>query len=391
MSVRNKHAAVTSEARALFIGSVGFVVLGGVAFLLVGREPVALSGRGSAGDIAALGTAVLGAGAVVAGCLQRRPPVSPQGRGGGRKRNAIDIAALALAHACIFLLGWLALFSIFQQAFIGAVLYPVAAAVLVGTTGAISAYIAYLSALSMTAYRLAALLAGFLVTGVLTSMLTAQDPQWWQENLSALGMSSDVSGVAFNFTLIIAGVVVTTLAGYATMTLATTATTPSARHRVRLLEGGIILMGVFLACVGLFPVDERFGLHTLVASGMVVVFASLIVRIRALVPSISATFAALGWVFLAAIVVAAVLWFPVGYYNLTAVELIAASLIFSWLIVLIRNLAAVDADQFDADQLDADQLDADQLDADLARRRPAGPAAVTAKRQQGPACFNRKG
>jgi hypothetical membrane protein len=248
------------------------------------------------------------------------------------------------------LLGWLALFAIFQQAFIGAVLYPVAAAILVGTTGAISAYTAYLSALSMTAYRLSALLAGFLVTGILTSMLTAEDPQWWQENLSALGMSSDVSGVAFNFTLIVAGVVVTTLAGYATTTLAATATTTLARHRVRVLESGIVLIGVFLAGVGLFPVDERFGIHTLFASGMVVVFASLIVRIRALVPSISATFAALGWVFLGVIVVAAVLWFPVGYYNLTAVELIAASLVFAWLIVLIRNLAAVDADRFDADQ-----------------------------------------
>ena len=100
--------------------------------------------------------------------------------------------------------------------------------------------------------------------------------------------------------------------------------------------------------MGLFPVDERFGLHTLVASGMVVVFASLIVRIRTLVPSVSATFAALGWLFLAVIVAAAVLWFPVGYYNLTAVELIAASLIFAWLIILIRNLAAVDADQLEA-------------------------------------------
>jgi hypothetical membrane protein len=180
-------------------------------------------------------------------------------------------------------------------------------------------------------------------------MLTAENPQWWQENLSALGTSSDVSGVAFNFTLIVAGVVVTTLAGYATATLAATAKTASARHQVRVLEGGIVLIGVFLAGVGLFPVDERFGIHTLVASGMVVVFASLIVRIRALVPSISGTFAALGWVFLAVIVVAAVLWFPVGYYNLTAVELIASSLVFAWLIVLIRNLAAVDADQFGAD------------------------------------------
>lgn len=321
--------------------------------------------------MAALGTAVLGAGAVVAGCVQRGQPWSlpapsssalasstpsssalssstpSSSTRGSRIRSFIDITGLALAHACIFLLGWLALFAIFQQAFVGAVLYPVAAAILVGTTGAISAYTAYLSALSMTAYRLSALLAGFLVIGILTSMLTAENPQWWQENLSALGMSSDVSGVAFNFTLIVAGVVVTTLAGYATTTLAATATTSAARHRVGVLEGGIVLIGVFLAGVGLFPVDERFGIHTLFASGMVVVFASLIVRIRALVPSISATFAALGWVFLAVIVVAAVMWFPVGYYNLTAVELIAASLVFAWLIVLIRNLAAVDADQLD--------------------------------------------
>ena len=348
MSEPTHRAAVTSESRALVVGSAAFLVLGLVAFLLVGREPVPVSGRGSAGDIAALGTAVLGAAAVVAGCVQRGQSWFLAARRGSRVRNAIDIAGLALAHACIFLLGWLALFSIFQQAFIGAVLYPTAAAILVGTTGAISAYTAYLSALSMTAYRLSALLAGFLVTGVLTSMLTAENPQWWQENLSALGMSSEISGVAFNFTLIVAGVVVTTLAGYATATLAATAKTSSARHRVRVLEGGIVLIGVFLAGVGLFPVDERFGLHNLVASGMVVVFASLIVRIRALVPSISTTFAALGWVFLAVILVAAVLWFPVGYYNLTAVELIAASLVFAWLIVLIRNLAAVDADQFDA-------------------------------------------
>jgi hypothetical membrane protein len=364
MADLNRPAAVTSEARALYIGSGAFIILGAAAFLLVGREPVPLSGRGSAGEIAALGTAVLGGVAVVAGSLQRRPAVAPQVRRDGRIRNAIDIAALALAHACTFLVGWLALFAIFQQAFIGAVLYPVAAAILVGTTGAISAYIAYLSALSMTAYRLAALLAVFLVTGILASMLTAQDPLWWQEHLSALGASSDISGVAFNVTLIVAGVVITTLAGYSTSTLRATADTKPALHRVRWLEGDIVLLGVFLAGVGLFPVDERFWIHTLFASGMAIVFGMLVFRIRKLVPSISATFGLLGWVFLAVIAAAAVLWFPVGYYNLTAVELIAASLIFSWLIVLIRNLAAVDADQYDAALYDAEQQDAVLYDAD---------------------------
>lgn len=345
---RNQPAAVTSESRALVVGSGAFLILGLIAFLLAGRDPVSLSGRGSAGDIAALGTAVFGAAAVVFGCLQRPPGASSQSRAGGRTRETIDISALALAHACIFLLGWLALFSLFQRAFVGAVLYPLAAAILVGTAGAVSSYIAYLSALTMNAYRLAALLAVFLVAGVLTSMLTAENPYWWQENLSALGMSSDVSGAAFNVTLIVAGVVVTTLAGYSTTTLKAAAVTPSSRHRVRLLEGGIILIGVFLAGVGWFPVDEHFGIHTMFASGMVLVFGVLVVRIRALIPSISATFTSLGFVFLAVIAFAVVMYFPFGYYNLTAVELIAASLVFAWLIVLIRNLAAVDADRLDA-------------------------------------------
>lgn len=348
MIALKKHGAVTAESRALVIGSAGFLILGVVAFLLVGREPVALAGRGSVGDIAAIGTAVLAAAAVVIGALQQGPE-SSRPPAGARTRNNIDTGALALAHACIFLLGWLALFSIFQQAFVGAVLYPVAAAVLVGVAGAISSYIAYLSAVSMNAYRLAALLAVFLVMGVLTSMLTAENPLWWQENLSALGMSSDVSGVAFNVTLIIAGVVVTTLAGYATKTLASTADTASSRRRVRKLEGGIILIGILLACVGLFPVDEQFWLHTGAASGMVVVFGTLIVRSRSLVPALPATFHALGMVFLTVIAFAVVMYFPVGYYNLTAVELIAASLVFAWLIVLIRNLAAVDADELGAD------------------------------------------
>ena len=47
-------------------------------------------------------------------------------------------------------------------------------------------------------------------------MLTASDPQWWKNNLSALGMTDDISSLAFNLTLIVAGIIVTTLARYAT-------------------------------------------------------------------------------------------------------------------------------------------------------------------------------
>ena len=50
MITLKSHRAVTAESRALLIGTAGFLILAVVAFLLVGREPVALSGRGSVGD-----------------------------------------------------------------------------------------------------------------------------------------------------------------------------------------------------------------------------------------------------------------------------------------------------------------------------------------------------
>jgi hypothetical protein len=51
-------------------------------------------------------------------------------------------------------------------------------------------------------------------------------------------------------------------------------------------------------------------------------------------------FVLLGWLFLAVIVALAVL-FVVGYYTLTAVELVAGILVFAWIILFIRNAAAL--------------------------------------------------
>lgn len=341
-------SAVAAESLALAFGGAAFVLLGIVGLVAAGGEPVPLSGPGSAGVVAAAGSALLGAAAVVAGVVRRRKSRPPVHRAGGTARDVFDIAALAIAHAAVFLIGTLALFSLLQRSFIGAVLFPYASAVIVGTVGAITVYFAYLSALNMNIYRLAALLALFLSMGVLSSMLTAEDPLWWQKNLSALGMGSGVSGFAFNFTLIIAGIMVTIVASFATMDLEIAAQSKSARslRRVRLLQGGLVLMGILLACVGLFPVDENLAVHNSVASGMVTVYAALIISLGYLVPAISRAFVALGFVFLGVIVGAGVA-FVQGYYNLTATELIAAFLIFAWLIILIRNLGAVDADHLD--------------------------------------------
>jgi hypothetical protein len=98
----------------------------------------------------------------------------------------------------------------------------------------------------------------------------------------------------------------------------------------------LLTIGVFLACVGLFPVDRHFAVHNTVASGMAVVFVAMVLGLRWTVPSAPRVFVLLGYAFVLVIVVLAVL-FATGYYNLTAVELVAFLLIFSWLMLFLRN------------------------------------------------------
>ena len=112
------------------------------------------------------------------------------------------------------------------------------------------------------------------------------------------------------------------------------------RRRRFVVRGGLILLGIFLACVGVFPVDEFFLVHNTVATGMAVVFAVVVVGLPWFLPSMSKVFVLFGWAYVAVILLLAV-FFATGYYNLTAVELIAAVLIFSWIIVFLRTAGSV--------------------------------------------------
>ena len=108
------------------------------------------------------------------------------------------------------------------------------------------------------------------------------------------------------------------------------------------MRTSLILIGVFLACVGIFKADDFFWIHTFVAVGMLVVFAVMVVRLPRLIPAMPRVFRLLGDVFLGVIALLAVLYVT-GYYNLTAVELVSAILIFSWIILFLRNTGAISA------------------------------------------------
>jgi hypothetical protein len=257
--------------------------------------------------------------------------------------RGLDALGLALLHVAIIFLACVLLFDLLQNAFKELTLDGFSAGVIVGLAAAASVYFVYLGGANVSSYTISSLLAVLLVGGGLTSMTTAEDPLWWERNFSALGVGDAVSSWAFNLTILISGAVITTLAGYVTADLRQWAVRRSDYRAggIRAVKWMLVAVGLLLIGVAVFPVDTMFVLHNVCATGMVLVFAGLIGSIRWLVPGFSASFFTLSGMVLGGLVTSVLLFFPVGYFGLTALELVSAALVFVWLIVFIRNIGAV--------------------------------------------------
>ncbi|MCP2370482.1 putative membrane protein [Agromyces terreus] len=360
--VQRPAANVSSlESAALLVGGAFFVIGALIGLIAFWGQDLPISGRGSLGAFAGIGGAVAALLGFLLGrylAVRTPNPVLRReiGQGlsvEGARLHWFDVAFLSIAHGIIALLGWLALSTVLEQSFQDAVVFALPAAALAGVALALSAYVSFLSAARMTPMLLSLVLAVFLVVGALASMLSASDPHWWQENLSALGMTDDISARAFNLTLIIAGAIVTIVARYATATLPSS--TPPDRRGRNFVRVGLILIGIFLACVGIFPVDEFFLVHNSVATGMAVCYAVIVIGLPKFIRTVPKVFVGLGYVYVVVIIVVAV-FFATGYYNLTAVELVAGCLIFSWIIVFLRTAGASGAAA--SDEVEATGTDA---------------------------------
>lgn len=324
------------ESAAILLAVAVFAVTAVVAVSVFWGSELPIAGPGSVGTFVAIAGAVAAALSFGVGRL-----VASRLRIGGvagltRSRYLwFDLIALSIAHAAIALLGWIGVATIMEDAFFGATLYTSPAVVLAAAGAALTGYASYLSALALSPKQLSLVLAVFLVVGVMSAMLSSSDPLWWQMNLSALGITHDISSLTFNLTLIVSGVIVTTIARFGTASLPSA--TIADRRRLWTVRAIFVLLGLLLACVGIFPVDRFFLLHNTVATGMAVAYAVLVIGAPWLLPSLPRTFIALGYAFVAGIVVLTILFF-VGAYNLTAVELVAGLMIFAWIILFLRNV-----------------------------------------------------
>lgn len=335
--------ALREEGGAIVAGAAGFVLTVLVALPSFWARSLPIAGPGSLSQFIAISGGVTAVLAYLVGRLWRREGLTPFATGTGMVRprasgaDVFDTIVIAFAHGVIALLLWLALGAVLGEAFQGALVYFLAGAVLAAATAGITAYAAFLSAAEMDVLRLSTVLAVFAVVGILTAMLSAPDPDWWQLHLSALGMTASVSSLTFNLTVIVAGVIVTAIARYATDLRGVEE--PRRRRGLVRVRVCLLLIGILLAGVGVFPLTVSKFLHNVSAVGMVLVFSLLVFWVRAAIPQAPAAFFVLGYVFFA-VIIAVLVFFLIGYYVLTAAELVAGVVVVSWLIVYLRVTGA---------------------------------------------------
>ncbi|MGC5172056.1 DUF998 domain-containing protein [Microbacterium sp. DT81.1] len=178
-----------------------------------------------------------------------------------------------------------------------------------------------------------------LVAGILISIVTTPDPEWWQLHFSRLGTFRSFSGYSFNATIVAASVMLVLFAARLRIEMHRHAGTSvlTSRRAAHVVPALVALIGIHLSLVGFAPLNVNLFIHERGSSGAVLSFVSLLVSsrwmLRGMHRRVSIVTRGVG--------LALVFWgviFGFGVINLAAFEFIVFSLMFAWLVAVTRNL-----------------------------------------------------
>jgi hypothetical protein len=315
---------------------------GGAVTFLVGpfvfrRTGTPLSGLTSLATVTSILIAVLG-GATFSTAYVRVVRRTSRWRHRPIVWRVRDAAALTIAAAAMAAMAALAAFTVFQRMFQGLLLGRISATLMAAVTVAAACYLLTNIAQDMSSSGIAVLLGAFLAAGVVAATLSADDPAWWQSNFSALGVSTESSASAFNFTVITAGVVLTTLGDYLAEDLKRWPGVT--RRNVRTIWALLVVIGLALIGLGTIPVDHSRLVHDINAVSVIVGFGGLILATPILLRGLPRPFLLSTAVLGALILGIVALWRPFHVYNFTAVELLSVLVIFAWLALFTRTVAS---------------------------------------------------
>ncbi len=326
----------TRESIAQVVAMIGGALALLIAAFVFRSAGTPLSGLTSVATVASILVVVLG-GAAFATSYVRIARRTERWRRRLRVWRVWDAVALTIAAAAVAAMATLAVFNVFQRMFQGLLLGRIAAALMCAVTVSACCYFLTIMAQGMSSSGVAVLLGAFLGAGGVAATLTADDPGWWQSNFSALGVTTETSASAFNFTVITAGVVLTTLGDYVADDLGQwPGVTRAINRAVRVV---LMVVGVALVGLGTIPVDQSRLVHDIFAVSVIVGFGGLILATPFLLRDLPRPFllstGALGALILGIVA----LWRPFHVYNFTAVELLSVLVIFAWLGLLTRTVA----------------------------------------------------
>ena len=336
-----------TESQAIYVAlagaGTGFIV-GVLAFL--GKSSVPIFARELSLGVVVSTIAGIAALIVCLATTLRREVPTKQNTWIQTKR-ILGAAPLALVFGLLVFMLYALVFYVVSMAFKGAGIDMWAASVLLALSVGVATYATYLMTAGMNSLRVSVILALFLVSGTFISMTTASDPYWWDTHFSSLGAGGGVSGYAFNATLIIAGLVMVALSRYITndFTRLQQQGRISKKAKAALIQALLTGIGIALAFVGLFVYDAYPLIHNISAFGMAALFIVIIIMLPWLVPGFLPAFFVASYGLVGGLVVSAWLFWGVDYFNLTIFELVAAAIIFAWLVLFVRHVAALLSDE----------------------------------------------
>lgn len=203
---------------------------------------------------------------------------------------------------------------------------------------AIVNYLMIYATLSLSPSWITHLLIFVIVGGVMLSMLTNGRHQWWQYNFSFLGTKDASSSWQFNLTLVFSALLLLTLIDFLFVSLEGTFPKNKQLIVLRIL---LTLTAIDLGAIGSLPNNGTGLLHTLhdkAANYLVYLILILILGVKWLLPKVSREFLITSYLIGLTLFVANLLFQNVGYLSITAFELIAFFLAFSWLLLLLQNI-----------------------------------------------------
>ncbi|MCR8670524.1 DUF998 domain-containing protein [Agrococcus sp. HG114] len=335
---------VRRESRAIGAAWASFAAGALFGLIALAGDPRPIAGDGSiALPAAGIAAIVTGGAFALSTLLHRRGETAPM-PAWQTAVSRISAVALTIAFAAVAYLGTLTGGEVLARGLQGLEAPVLGGALLTGIASAAGGWLAFQAGVELATRDLATLLFAYLTIGTVFAMLTADDPRWWERHFSALGAGDGAGAWAFNGTVVIAGLLVATIGAYIGRDL----------HRAlgdRALGGIAWTVGLFgltgaaLAGVGIFRLESAPVLHDLAAFGALGLLCVTAVVVMLVMPgpprAMLLTTIGAG----AAIVVALLLWRPLGVYSAAGLEAVAVGIAFVWLTTLVRTIAALSPDR----------------------------------------------